>query len=95
MTPKLTQINVGAITSAVYDFANAGDVLPMHDHTPASEHLTAVMRGAAVCRGPGTPPAWAKDLASPGIYDLPAGAHEIEATQPNTRIWNVVKGVAP
>lgn len=89
MNPTATHINIGAVRSVVLDFAHAGDVLPMHSHNEDSAHLVAVMRGVIVCRGEG----WEQRIPAPEIHDLPPGAHEIEAAEDGTRIWNVVKAV--
>lgn len=88
MNPVAKSLNVEAVRSTVYTFASAGDVLPMHEHTADTAHLTAVMRGSVVCRGPDG--AWERTLEWPSIHRLPPGAHEIEALEPDTMIWNVV-----
>ena len=40
--PLLKVLNVGTLAMSVFDFAAAGDVLPMHVHDEATAHVTLV-----------------------------------------------------
>jgi quercetin dioxygenase-like cupin family protein len=73
----------------LYDFAEPGDVLPMHDHDETTAHDTLVARGGLRVSGPG----WERLLA-PGdfVKFKPGNPHELQATERNTRILNILNG---
>lgn len=82
----------GALTGMLYTFAAAGDVLPLHDHDTATAHISVVTRGAFKVSGPG----WSQ-TATPGpvlSFD-PGQPHEFEATEADSRVLNIIKGIAP
>ena len=90
--PVMISLAPWGIKGVIYDFAEAGDILPMHDHTPWTEHITVMVDGAVEIRGPDR--AWERTARHRDAIDLPPGAHEIEALEPGTRILNIVKGAA-
>ena len=82
--------NAGNLVGIVYDFPEAGDVLPMHSHGEADVHITIVCRGAVLARGPEIGETIYRDGA---VVDWPIGIeHEIVGIDPGARIVNVVKG---
>jgi quercetin dioxygenase-like cupin family protein len=85
----VTNVAVGSLRLSVHDFAAPGDILPMHVHDEHTAHITLIQRGAIIVRTPEKTAAY----GAPDILDFPAGEpHEFEATEPNTRITNIVKG---
>jgi quercetin dioxygenase-like cupin family protein len=88
--PAVKMLNVGTLAISVFDFAAAGDVLPMHVHDVATAHITLILRGAVRVTTNGT----AAIFGAGDILDTHAGQpHEFEALEPNTRITNIVKGI--
>ena len=86
--PSQILFGVGNVKGMVYDFAAAGDILPLHDH-PEGEgaHITIVARGSCkiVCQG-------REDAVHLlGAVVDPDYPHAIEALEANTRIVNIVK----
>lgn len=82
---------IGALRGAIYDFPDAGDLLPMHEHTPDNVHVTIVVRGLLKARGDG----WEIDLKPGPIYDWnPGQRHEFEAIEPGSRVVNIIKDAA-
>ena len=90
MDPSKTPFEIGILRGTVYDFANAGDILPMHVHHDDS-HITIVASGSFIARGVG----WEIPLLLGKIYDWNVGQfHEFEAITPNSRVINIIKGAA-
>lgn len=80
---------LGRLSGTIYDFPEAGDVLPMHNHTEADVHITIVARGAFRTHGPG----WQRDVRAGDVLDWqPDQPHEFVATQADSRLVNIVKG---
>lgn len=80
-------LTLGRLTLTVYDFDEPGDTLPMRDHTAENVHITVVARGRVAVNG--TP------MDTGRVLDFePGNPHEFVALEPNTRIVNIVKGVA-
>ena len=79
----------GNLVGTVYDFPEAGNVLPMHVHDEAGNHISIVAKGAFRAHGDG----WELMLFSGNVVDWPAGqAHEFVALEADSRIVNIVKG---
>jgi quercetin dioxygenase-like cupin family protein len=79
---------LGTLTGSIYDFSEAGDVLPMHSHTEADVHITVVARGSLRAHGNG----WEKAVRAGDVLDWrPNEPHEFVATEPDSRIVNIVK----
>lgn len=88
--PTLKLLTPGTLQVSVYDFAAAGDILPMHVHDAATAHIIIVLRGAIIVRTPSK----SETFGSGDILDTqPGEPHEFEAVEPRTRIANIVKGV--
>ena len=80
-------LDIGGLRGTVYDFPEAGDILPMHVHYD-DVHITIVARGSFVARGAG----WEIPMVCGGIYDWDVGQfHEFESTEPNGRVINIIK----
>ena len=87
-SPKPTTFERGAVQGIVLDFAEAGDVLPMHDHELGKGHVTIVARGSCLIRYSDGRPEEKHALGAVVDPDFP---HEIEALEAGTRIVNVQK----
>lgn len=82
-------ITLGKLNGAVYDFPEAGDVLPMHQHGEADVHITVVARGSFRTHGNG----WERVLKAGDVADWkPNDPHEFVALEANSRIVNIIKG---
>ena len=85
------QFNFGLLKGTVYDFEVAGDVLPMHWHSPENVHITVVGRGSFRTQGPED--TWEKIVKAGDVIDWQAyQQHEFIALEDNSRIVNIVKG---
>jgi quercetin dioxygenase-like cupin family protein len=82
------QYAFGRLFLSVYDFPEAGDVLPRHTHTQDTAHITIVSKGKVRV----TSGAWTQDIECGKVLDLPANQeHEFIAVEPNSQIVNIVK----
>jgi quercetin dioxygenase-like cupin family protein len=80
--------NLGDIQGVMYDFEVAGDVLPKHNHTEHTEHITIVARGKLKAYSHD----WEREATAGQVLDFRAGEpHEFMALEDNTRIINIVK----
>jgi quercetin dioxygenase-like cupin family protein len=80
---------LGRLSGTIYDFPEVGDVLPMHTHTESDVHITVVARGAFLTRGTG----WERAVQAGDVLDWRAGeSHEFVASEPDSRIVNIIKG---
>jgi quercetin dioxygenase-like cupin family protein len=78
----------GKLNGSVYDFPEAGDILPMHTHDDATAHITIVAKGKMQI----TVNAVAQEYECGKVIDLPANQeHEFVALEPNSRIVNIQK----
>lgn len=84
-------LNIGALRGSVYTFEQVGDKLPMHSHDDGTAHITVVARGRVRCHNE----VWSVEGAAGDVWDLDAGQHEFIALEANSRIVNIIKGVAP
>jgi quercetin dioxygenase-like cupin family protein len=88
MHPTPMKLEFGDIRGVIYDFASAGDVLPKHNHTEDTVHITIVARGRIKTYSHD----WEQEAGAGQIIDYRAGEpHEIMALEDNTRIVNIVK----
>lgn len=79
----------GKLNGAVYDFPDAGDVLPMHRHGEADVHITVVARGSFRTHGNG----WERILKAGDVADWkPNDPHEFIALEADSRLVNIIKG---
>lgn len=86
--PIVTTLGLGDIRGAIYDFAAAGDILPKHNHTEDTAHITIVARGKLKAYSHD----WEKEAVAGQVIDFRAGEpHELMALEDNTRIVNIVK----
>jgi hypothetical protein len=82
--------SAGKLSGVIYDFPEAGDVLPMHSHGEADVHITVVCRGSILTRGPAIGETIYRDGA---VIDWPVGIeHEIIGIDAGSRIVNIIKG---
>jgi quercetin dioxygenase-like cupin family protein len=80
---------LGKLTGSIYDFPEAGDVLPMHTHGEADVHITVVAKGAFLTRGA----EWEREVKAGDVLDWrPNEAHEFIANEAGSRLVNIVKG---
>jgi hypothetical protein len=87
MSLRNSPLDVGRLRGTVYDFDDAGDLLPMHVHQ-TDVHITIVALGSFVARGAG----WEISLEQGKIYDWDEGQwHEFEAMEPMSRLINIIK----
>jgi quercetin dioxygenase-like cupin family protein len=83
-------IAFGKLRGAIYDFPEAGDILPMHSHDDMSAHITVVAKGKVKV----TAGDWVYEAESGKVIDLPANQeHEFIALEPNSRIVNIIKNL--
>lgn len=87
-SPRLTLFDRGNVKGMVYDFAAAGDILPLHDHLEGvNAHITIVARGSCKIVYQGRE----ADIHLLGAVVDPDYPHAIEALEANTRVVNIVK----
>ncbi len=80
----------GKLQIAIYDFPNAGDILPRHTHTNETAHITIVAKGKIRV----TAGNWTQDVECGKVLDLPANQeHEFIAIENESRIVNIVKNL--
>jgi quercetin dioxygenase-like cupin family protein len=80
--------DLGNLAGSVYDFEQAGDILPKHNHTEDNVHITIVARGKIKVYSHD----WEIEGVAGQIMDFrPGEPHEIMALEDNTRIVNIVK----
>ena len=80
--------NLGSLRGAIYDFEKSGDVLPKHNHTEATVHITIVAR----CKIKAYSHDWELEAVAGQILDFrPGEPHEILALEDNTRIFNIIR----
>lgn len=85
-------INHGDLRGSVYDFTDSGDVLAKHNHDENTVHITIVARGKIKAYSHD----WSVEAEAGKILDFrPHEPHEIMALEPNTRIVNIQKKMAP
>lgn len=90
MSLQIRSFNAGTLSGVIYDFPEAGDVLPMHSHGEADVHITIVARGRVRAHGPQI---GSTDYACGAVVDWPVGIeHEITGLEAGSRIVNVIKG---
>lgn len=76
------------LTVVIYDFEEEGCVLPMHCHKFGGAHISVVARGSFLAKGP----SWEKELPLGAVVDWDENQwHEFIASEPNSRLVNVVK----
>jgi quercetin dioxygenase-like cupin family protein len=79
---------LGRLTGTIYDFSEVDDVLPMHTHGEADVHITVVARGSFLTLGAG----WQRSVTAGDVLDWrPNEPHEFVASEPNSRLVNIVK----
>lgn len=80
---------LGRLSGTIYDFPEAGDVLPMHTHTEADVHISIVAKGAFLAHGAG----WRREVKAGDVLDWrPNDPHEFIANEAGSRLVNIVKG---
>jgi hypothetical protein len=81
-------IAYGRLSGIVYDFLEAGDVLPIHTHGPTDVHITIVARGSFLCHGDRGD----LTLSTGDVVDWePGEMHGFKATEANSRLINIIK----
>jgi len=78
----------GDLRGAIYDYPEAGDILPMHTHTEDNVHISIVARGSFKISGE----QWEMIGKTGDVIDWrPYQAHEFIALEDNSRLINIVK----
>lgn len=78
----------GDLRGTIFDFERVGDILPKHNHTAQTVHITIVARGRLKAYSHD----WEKEAVAGQIIDFrPGEPHELMALEDNTRIINLVK----
>lgn len=84
-------LEFGKLKGTVYDFVNANDVLPMHQHDEATIHITIVARGSFKIHGNN----WEKIVTAGDVIDWrPNDPHEFISLEDNSRIVNINKALS-
>jgi quercetin dioxygenase-like cupin family protein len=79
----------GSVRGTTLDFSDAGDILPMHRHEEADNHITVVAKGSFKAYGHG----WEMTLVAGNVVDWPVRKdHEFVALEPGSRLVNIIKG---
>lgn len=82
-------LNAGKLMGTIFDFAEAGDVLPMHTHSEADVHISVVAKGSFRAHGNG----WERMVSAGDVLDWrPGDPHEFVALDAGARLVNIVKG---
>jgi quercetin dioxygenase-like cupin family protein len=85
------QKNFGKLQGIIYDFPEVNDILPMHNHDENTVHITIVSKGSFRAHGKN----FDITIKAGDIVDFePNDSHEFIALEPNSRIVNIIKGVA-
>lgn len=80
----------GNLRISIYDFPNAGDILPSHSHAEETAHITIVAKGRIRV----TAGNWTQSIECGKVLDLPANQeHEFVAEEPDSRIVNILKNL--
>jgi quercetin dioxygenase-like cupin family protein len=80
--------NLGDIKGSMYDFEKSGDILPKHNHTEDTTHITIIARGKVKVYSHD----WSIEAIAGQMLDFrPNEPHEIMALEDNTRIFNIIK----
>jgi hypothetical protein len=81
-------IQFGSLNGIVYDFPLVGDILPMHEHTPETIHISIIARGSFRAHGVG----WDMVANCGDVLDWePYHPHEFIALESNSRLVNIIK----
>lgn len=87
LLPKKLE-HCGDLRGVIYDFEQAGDILPKHNHTEESVHITIVGRGRFKIYSHD----WEIEATAGQVVNFRANEpHEIMALEDNSRIINIVK----
>jgi quercetin dioxygenase-like cupin family protein len=73
----------GKLLWSDYEFHEAGDKIPMHEHGETDSHMTIVLKGSVRVTGDGS---WEPIILKTGerCIFLPGQMHEITALEPGT-----------
>ena len=81
-------VSYGDIRGAMYTFEKAGDVLPKHNHTEETAHITIIAKGKLKAYSHD----WELEATAGQLLDFrPNEPHEILALEDDTRIFNIIK----
>lgn len=87
MSLHSTTFQSGRLRGTIYDFDDASDILPLHEHDSSTTHITIVARGSFLARGGD----WEHSLSLGAVVDWsPRDAHEFQACEPHSRLINIV-----
>lgn len=86
----LEEKQFGDLLGTIFSFGAEGDMLPMHDHTEETVHVTFILAGSFRVHGGG----WEMVAKAGNFIDWQAGQfHEFIALEPNSKFLNIVKRV--
>ena len=82
----------GYLRGTIYDFLKIDDILPKHNHTIHTAHISIIARGKIrVTAGD-----WVYEASAGDVIDLPANQeHEFIALEDNSRLINIIKHIGP
>ena len=82
-------ITTGKLTGAIYDFPEIGDVLPMHSHSDADNHISIVAMGSFRVHSTS---GWEATAYAGEVLDWqPNDPHEFVALESGSKLVNIVK----
>lgn len=80
--------NCGDLRGTIYDFEKSGDILPKHNHTEETVHITIVARGKFKIYSHD----WEIEATNGQVLDFQENnPHEFMALEDNSRIVNIIK----
>jgi quercetin dioxygenase-like cupin family protein len=89
---RFNQKKFGKLNGTIYDFPEINDILPMHSHSEDDSHITIVSKGSFRAHNGST---WDITIKAGDVVDFePNEPHEFIALEPDSRIVNIIKGVA-
>lgn len=79
---------IGKLTGIIYDFAEVGDELGLHQHDETNNHITVVARGSFLLFGDD----WKRPASAGEVLDWPPHQrHGAAALERNSRLVNIGK----
>lgn len=81
-------VELGDLVVIIFEFPEKDDILPLHKHQEADNHITIVTNGSFIARGEG----WSTEIRPGQLIDWQVGqAHEFIALEPNSKFINIMK----
>ena len=81
---------IGDLSVVIFDFAEVGDILPLHTHSEVTVHITIVAKGSFKASGVD----WEQVAKAGDVLDFaPYQPHEFVSLEADSRIINIGKNV--